>query len=169
MKLSDCYAKFGAARLSLFSFHTLGGFFCFAFIIIIIIIIFFKFIFFILLFSAAPVPLPRHSDSGGRRFSLRGSGMCSRARGDPRPAPQPQGPSAARRGLPAGFAPGDQQRKYINRITHRARKGRTKNRPGKGTYRSGENKLTIYNCLHTSRGDGGSHLLPPLHWLESCL
>lgn len=43
LKLSDCYAKFGAAKLSLFSFHTLGGFFCFAFNIIVVIIIIINF------------------------------------------------------------------------------------------------------------------------------
>lgn len=112
-------------------------FFCFAFIIIIIIIIFFKFIFFILLFSAAPVPLPRHSHSGGRRLALRGFRDVLPGQGRPAPgaaAPRPQrGSARPARGIRSRDRSGEQQRKYINRITHRARKGRTKNRPGKGT------------------------------------
>jgi len=41
--------------------------------------------------------------------------------------------------------------------------------PWKGNYRSGEKQLTIDNSLYVSLGDWGSKLLPPLHWLESCL
>lgn len=96
LKLSDCNAKFGAAKFSLFSFHTLGGVFCFAFIII----IFFKSTFYFTIFCCLGASPPGKATAaggdllcGGLRDVLPGQGrpapgLCSRA------APTP--PSAAR-------------------------------------------------------------------------
>lgn len=134
LKLSDCYAKFGAARLSLFSFPTPGGCVCFAFIMIFIL----KFIFYFTILLPRCLS-PRQSDSGGRWCAPRGAQGwapepgATRAGLRNRAAPRPR----AQLGLPAGIAPGghngEQQRKYINRITHHAHRGRIRNRPGKGT------------------------------------
>lgn len=91
LKLSDCYAKFGAARLSLFSFPTPGGCVCFAFIMIFIL----KFIFYFTIFCCPGASPPGKATAAGGD-ALRG-GLRDELPSQGRPAPgsataQPQGP-----------------------------------------------------------------------------
>lgn len=114
LKLSDCYAKFGAAKLSLFSFHTLGGYFFVSLSISLLLLLLLLLIFnlyFILLVSAVSVPLPPAERQ--RREAIRsagGSGMCSRARGDPRPGPAAPTPPSADRPARGNRSRGPQRR-----------------------------------------------------------
>lgn len=135
LKLSDCYAKFGAARLSLFQLSYSGWVFLFRFHYD----FYFKFIFYFTIFCCLGASPPGKATALGGD-ALRG-GLRDVFPGQGRPAPGLRNRAAptprAQLGLPAGIAlgghSGEQQRKYINRITHHARRERIRNRPGKGT------------------------------------